>query len=702
MRDIRRTSHRIKDTQPAYRRGGDASLVSIYPSTDIPAVKLANKRMKTRPLARYLPAFIGCFFILILIVVALLVFRQKLMQFGESGVTETRAAAVAARGGAFESSRQHLLRAEQEFARGARWLRPFAWMPQSFVRIPGLSYGVTAEALFGAGREGTASALALISVMPGILGSAETPNGIVSMIDTLEHSKVAATSAHEHLDAAMQSFERVRLSIVPIAYRDEVAALRDALPLAVALLDGYAEHQELFAELLGVNGPRVYLFLFQNNHELRATGGFIGSYALLDVNQGKIRRFFVDGIFNPDGQLKENIVPPKPIQKISAGWSLHDSNWFPDFPTSAEKAIFFYEKTGGPTVDGIITLTPEVLARILRLVGAVPLPEYGVTIDIENYMPVIQEEVEEKYDREENNPKKILGDLTEALLRRFLSFDNPRETWELGSILSELLNEKHILLYSRHPEIEQLIRGAGWSGEVLDTSRDYLSVIHTNINGYKTDGVIKETIEHEAEIRADGRVIDTVSITRQHQGGNTAYEWWNKVNADYARVYVPKGSKLISAEGMTREFPEAPLDYLALGFRRDPDIVREEKGIVIDETSGTRISEDAGKTVFGNWVYVSPGESVTVRYVYELPFRVALDTRDAGLPATSYSALYQKQSGTDGVTLRARIRYPESLQPVWQTPENLIPYQRNFEIEKSLSKDFYWGVVFSGNSANGR
>ena len=518
------------------------------------------------------------------------------------------------------------------------------------------------------------------------------------MIDALERSGAAAAEARTELDRANQAFQRVHPEVLPAAYRDRVVQMGEVLPIGVALLDGYAEHQELFAELLGVHGPRIYLFLFQNNHELRATGGFIGSYALLDVNRGKIRRFFVDGIFNPDGQLKENIVPPKPIQKISAGWSLHDSNWFPDFPTSAEKAIFFYEKTGGPTVDGIITLTPEVLERILRLVGPVELPEYGVTIDAENFIGIIQEEVEENYDREENNPKKILGDLTETILQEFLSFSHPKETWRLGTTLATLLNEKHILLYSRHPEIESLIKGAGWSGEVLDAPHDYLSVIHTNINGYKTDGVVRESIVHESRIGANGRVTDTVEITRKHEGGNTPYEWWNKVNADYMRVYVPKGSKLISAEGMTREFPEPPLDYVALGFRRDPDIVKEEEGMVIDETTGTRISEDGEKTVFGNWVYVSPGESVTVRYEYELPFVVSLDTRDTE-PASSYSVLYQKQSGTKGAVLSARIRYPESLQPVWQTPGNLIPYQRMFETETMLNKDFYWGVVFGKGRA---
>lgn len=689
MRDIQRNIRYTRSPR-SYPTDGPGRLRATHASpTPLPV-------SQSKPTPRYFSRswmLLSILFVIGGLILGARWFQRTVVAAGTSALTELKVAVTSAREKDLETSRLHLQRAKNDFARGAQLLRPFAWLPDSFGKIPGFAQGISAQALFSAGREGVESAELILEVLPLFLETSEAPSGVGSRIDVLRESARVTAEAKTHLLMARDAFARVRSETLPEAYRKDFVLAREGVPIAVSLMEGYVEHQTLFAELLGSNGPRVYLFLFQNNHELRATGGFIGSYALLDVNQGRIRRFFVDGIFNPDGQLKENIVPPKPIQKISAGWSLHDSNWFPDFPTSAEKAMYFYEKTGGPTVDGIITLTPEVLRRILALVGPISLPEYGVTIDTVNYMPIIQEEVEEKYDKEENEPKRILGDLTEALLQRFLAFEHPSETWGLGMTLAALLNEKYILLYSRHPDVQSLIRGAGWSGEVLPTSHDYLSVIHTNINGYKTDGVVQESIQHEAEIRSDGTVRDTVTITREHHGGDTAYTWWNKVNADYCRVYVPKGSVLVSAEGMTREFPEAPIDYLALGFRQDPDIAREEAGMVLDEASGTRISEDAGKTVFGNWVYVSPGESVTIRYVYDLPFRVALD-ESIDAPATAYAALYQKQSGTDGSQLTASIRYPEGLQPVWQTPGNLIPYQRVYKTTQTLSKDFYWGVVF--------
>lgn len=471
---------------------------------------------------------------------------------------------------------------------------------------------------------------------------------------------------------------------------EKLQELRDLLPPLASGLALYVHHADVVRELLGGNGPRTYLFLFQNNHELRATGGFIGSYAELKMRDGQLQRFFIGGIFDPDGQLKENIVPPEPLQKVSAAWSLHDSNWFPDFPTSAEKARFFYEKTGGPTTDGVIAITPVVLTRLLELTGPVELPAYGVTVDAENLIPILQEQVEEKYDREENQPKKILGDLAPMLLERLLR-DPSLERWQaMSALFGRLLAERHILLYARDAQIQALFDEAGWSGRVRETPGDYLSVIHSNINGFKTDGVIRETIEHEAKIEGDGSLVDSVSITREHLGGKTPYDWWNRVNADYMRVYVPLGAELLSAEGMTRETVTPPLDYDALAFRRDPDVVSMESALRIDPVSGTRIGVEFGKTVFGNWVYVSPGEKVTVTYRYRLP-RLRM-SGEAGLQP--YSILFQKQAGTVGVSLMSRVEYPDQWQNVWQSRENLIPYGRSLSFSATLDTDVYLGLLF--------
>jgi hypothetical protein len=493
------------------------------------------------------------------------------------------------------------------------------------------------------------------------------------------------------LRAAEPSVTALPEEFLPEPQRVILAALQKGVPGAAGGIEALLEQKPLLEELLGKNGPRTYLFLFQNNQELRPTGGFIGTYGILEMKEGKVRKFFIDGVFNPDGQLKESIIPPAPIQKMSGGWSLHDSNWFPHFPASAEKAIFFYEKTGGPTVDGVFTMTPSVMEHFLEITGPIDLPEYQMTVDEKNFIPAIQEQVEIKYDKEENKPKKVLADLAGVLLEKVFASPDPVTMYHLASIVVDGLNEKHMLLYTRNTETQRLIEEAGWSGEIEPTGKDYLQVVHTNINGFKTDGIIDDAIAYRVNIQENGEAIATVTITREHKGGQTPYDWWNRVNSNYMRVYVPKGATLLSATGHTEEIPQAQIDYTLVDFAIDADVVREERGIRMDNETGTRIGEEFGKTVFGNWVYVSPGEKVEVEYQYKLPFRVLPSLRGEN----TYSLLLQKQPGAKPAVFEAKVEYPKAWDVVWQSVPGLqAAGESDIQVKHPLKTDQFWGVVF--------
>jgi hypothetical protein len=535
-------------------------------------------------------------------------------------------------------------------------------------------------------------------ILNGTLSALALPDGALSkqdmsFLDMLHAGGVPIRAALPELQSAMDDLNQVKIDDIPEEKRASFDQAKKTLPAVIAAAQSFLDRQALLTDVLGGNGPRKYLFLFQNNHELRPTGGFIGSYGLLDMKDGKIRKFFVNGIFDPDGQLKEKIVPPVPLQKVSAAWSLHDSNWSPDFPTAARKAMYFYEKTGGSSVDGVIALTPDIVRDLVGIFGPIEMPAYGVTLTRDNFVEAVQEEVEVKYDREENQPKKILSDLAPILLEKIFSTRDPKVLFAVFDALTNRLNQKDILLFARDDAAETDIETLGWSGKVEDAPFDYLSVIDTNINGYKTDAVVRESISHEADIHDDGSVVDTVRITRKHEGGKTHYEWWNKVNADYMRVFVPQGSELLSVSGQTREVVRPPADYTALGFATDPDIAAEERAAKTDEKSGTRIGSESGKTTFGNWIYVSPGESVTVEYRYRLPSRVI-----AG-DFASYAMLFQKQPGSRGSDLTSTIVAPSAFRLQWQTGE----YKKKnalLSFQSVLSKNLFLGAVWSIGGEN--
>src|SRR5258708_20983577 len=93
---------------------------------------------------------------------------------------------------------------------------------------------------------------------------------------------------------------------------------------------------ENLPSLLGVTKPQTYLVLFQNNMELRPTGGFIGSFGLFTFVKGRLIDDSIFFVYSTYGQLKGHVEPPSSIKNYfgEANCVLRDSYWGPGFSTS--------------------------------------------------------------------------------------------------------------------------------------------------------------------------------------------------------------------------------------------------------------------------------------------------------------------------------------------------------------------------------
>jgi len=504
---------------------------------------------------------------------------------------------------------------------------------------------------------------------------------VLRIKDYLGQAVDALVSANDHL-------QKVDIDFLPSEVQGQLAVLKDKLPEAMKLARASLDWADKFLSILGSPRPKKYLLVFQNNAEARATGGFIGSYGILDLNQGRIKSFSVENVFDADGQLIERVVPPAPIQRISTAWSMHDANWFADWPTSAQKIADFYEKTGGATVDGVISFTPAVIERLLALTGPIDLPEYNLTLNADNFVEVTQYKVEVDYDKEANQPKKILADFAPKFIEK-LGNQISQKNIEVLKILNQLLKEKHILFYFSDPDLESFVKAQGWAGEVMSAQQDYFSVVNTNINGFKTDKMIDEKIIHTSTINEDGTVVDSLQIIRRHLGGDSPYDWYNRVNSNYSRVYLPKGAELLSAFGQTKEKYQPPIDYQKENFKTDPDVLAQEESMKTDSVSGTQIFEESGKTVFGNWFYVNPRQTGVLTYQYRLPFKI-----DTTKDNFSFNVLAQKQSGSNGSDFENLIIFPSDWQIVGSDSQNLSIVNGVIKIATDLSLDRKIEVVF--------
>ena len=382
--------------------------------------------------------------------------------------------------------------------------------------------------------------------------------------------------------------------------------------------------------LMGVDGERTYLIIFQNDKELRPTGGFITAYSIANVISGKFEPTVSDDIYNLDNAYTPTIPAPQPIidyikfpYSLSPNLRLRDMNWSPDFSESMDLFSKEIEKVGIQDIDGIIAVDTQVVVNLLEVIGPIVVPGYGTfsnEIIPECNCPQVIYELESFADIEgpivwsENEPgkivfappnydnrKKIIGPLMNSMLSSALGQSNEKipALFEAGF---KSLIEKHVLFYLNNEVAQKAVEDFGIGGTIKDFDGDYLHINDSNLGGRKSNLYVTQEVLQEVDVDKDGNVVKTLILTyknpEKHDG------WLNSVLPNWVRIYVPKGSTLISAEGLEKK--EEPY-------------------------------EELGKTVFAGFFELRPQGVARVVVKYKLPFQV--DNR--------YSLFIQKQPGKD-------------------------------------------------------
>ncbi|WEO77991.1 DUF4012 domain-containing protein [Cryobacterium sp. SO2] len=186
---------------------------------------------------------------------------------------------------------------------------------------------------------------------------------------------------------------------------DQVAAAAETLRSAVADADTAITAVDnavtLVPAILGANGPRDYMVLFQNPAELRATGGIAGAVALLHTDAGQIQlaRQLSSGEFN-------DFVPPaidlptetRGIYGDITAQYIQDVNLTPNFVLSGEIASAMWQQQFGQNVNGVLSIDPIALGYLLAATGPVTLPT-GDVLTSENATQLLLTDVYSRYPR---------------------------------------------------------------------------------------------------------------------------------------------------------------------------------------------------------------------------------------------------------------------------------------------------------------
>lgn len=431
--------------------------------------------------------------------------------------------------------------------------------------------------------------------------------------------------------AVLQSrMDELPLSQIGGQVGNYLSAASDTLELATFAV----ELGPSWPDLLGNTRPSSYLLLVQNNHELRATGGFISAVALITVINGVLQPVeFVDSyeIFS-----RELAYPPAPpAMKNYMGielLTLRDANWSPHLPSAGVLIRTLYQQHTGLAVDGIITVDLDAVALLLPAFNRLTLPESTI--------PITQQNVEEVLVQLWNNPlnsvnatsasgqgdwwsqrKDFVGQLTAAAFARIQQRAfNPLF---LAGGIAQGLDRRSVQVWLFDPEAQDPLIARNWDGGLHpQRNADFLAIVDSNLGYNKADVVVARQLDYQVAWPADttlGAEV-TLTLTYTHPINRTdpvckAVSYYGTRYEDmmarcyfnYSRVYVPGGSELLGVDG-----------WLA-------STVSSERA-------------EQGTQVFAGYFVLNPNNRHQVTIRYRLP---------ATIRRNNYQLVIQRQSGTN-------------------------------------------------------
>jgi hypothetical protein len=418
------------------------------------------------------------------------------------------------------------------------------------------------HAVAEAGVRVAAAGSSLSDAVEGIGGvAAIAPSRGRIPIEPIRQLAPSVDQAAREISAAVATLEGAPRTLVigaVAAARDEAEAelrsLDDLLGTASSVLDG-------LPAFLGEDGPRRYFFGAQNPAELRGTGGVVGAYAILTVDEGTLSFSRFQPIQSlPMLSLEE---APSPSEEYSRNYDEFRGegrfwlaiNLTPDFPTAARAIVEAYAIAEGERLDGVILADPFALAALMRLTGPTTVPGLEVTLTADQVVAFTANEAYALLTEPEAR-KRLLGAVAESVVDRFLE-GGDLDAGDLRS-LARTAGEGHLLVYSEDPGIQPALEGTGAGGALPPVGADLLAVVENSSGGNKVDFYEDRSVTYEVWLRSDGtaRATATVQLTNHaptsglpkyvlgpHEGFSEAGE-----SAQIVSVYCGRGCRLERAE----------------------------------------------------------------------------------------------------------------------------------------------------------
>jgi hypothetical protein len=403
----------------------------------------------------------------------------------------------------------------------------------------------------------------------GSFAGGTTEDRIIKIIETVDKINPSLDEVATKLDSINQEVSAINPNRYPwISFQgksvaDLIGTAKTQISQADVLLAELRPAISVLPEIAGLNQPQKYLILFQNDAELRATGGFLTAYAVLSIDKGKVTPEKSSDIYDLDSKFRQRIAPPDILRtKLNVNtWHLRDMNISPDFKLSMEQFIGYYNELPGETkVDGVITVDTKVLTDLVRILGGIDVPGYGeFTADNDPRCdcPQVFYELENIVGRPtyyiRTDRKAILGPMMQTILQK--TYAAPKEVWpELFTNIWENMQQKHVLMYFFNEDFQNAAEMINVAGRIKTYDADYLHINDSNLGGAKSNMFVTQEVEQEI-MDNQSTLTKTITITYKNprKGDNCNLEagqlCLNGKMPNWTRIYLPKAAEVSEVLG---------------------------------------------------------------------------------------------------------------------------------------------------------
>ena len=399
-------------------------------------------------------------------------------------------------------------------------------------------------------------------------------------------------------------------------HRAQFVSLRDDVHQSTTVLP---QLRQTFDELERQFGrddanPHTFMVLFENDGELRPSGGFGGSYALVTASGGRIRGFtFGTDIYKFDRAFERTntLLPSEPLQTVTAWLGFRDASVSTGFRDDySPRFASFYEQATGVHIDGIVYVTSSVLEDLLRVTGPIPLPGQNTTASADTISSQLTQAIDADYYKDPANqairePKTIINELIPILLDKLLTLKGGASS--LISTIATAGAHKNIQLWSADTALNRTLTALGPTDQPGENN--WFKYVDTNIGGMKSSHSVQTQIAvSQSSSLFHSKITQTIDVTRTHTGSTT---WPDGRNRAYIEIYLPSEAAdvQIPAAGQGGEYL---LDDGALAEHR---LKRTTQAPVLEK------GQDANGQwqKVGLWASIDPGQADHFQVSYSLP-----------------------------------------------------------------------------------